>query len=200
MLDYHFPEKDIVKFRWKSAIVRIILYQREVRKKGSWLANMMAKLQAIVSCEEAGNFDLADKVLRGEIPPHYIMEDGTLDPAASKNDINASLPRTHPVIKAFRHIFDSITQPSGSIFKQYGVIERSIGTQSDKLKLFDQQLSDMKNKLLLLVENISENFPLKEGRTPQLLQQELEELLKFQEQRRHEKQEALLKKVNSRGR
>jgi len=28
------------------------------------------------------NFELADKVIKGEVPPHYVSEDGNLNPAA----------------------------------------------------------------------------------------------------------------------
>lgn len=78
---------------------------------------MVPKLRAIIACEDAMNFDLAEKVMRGEIPPHYILDDGSLDPAAINADSTTSLPRNHPIMRAFRNIFESITSPNGNIMK-----------------------------------------------------------------------------------
>lgn len=56
-------------------------------------------------CEDAGNYDLAEKVAKGEVPSHYIQPDGTLDPAALNTSSNGNLPKSHPVIKAFKEIY-----------------------------------------------------------------------------------------------
>lgn len=87
---------------------------------------MVPKLKAVIACEEAMNFELAEKVMKGEIPPHYILEDGSLDPAAMTTDFNAALPKSHPIMKAFKMIFDSVNTPDGNIKKQYLNLEKML--------------------------------------------------------------------------
>jgi len=57
-----------------------------------------------VACEEAGNYELAEKVAKGNIPVHYVQDDGTLDPAAVNPSDNSVLPKSHPVIRTFTEI------------------------------------------------------------------------------------------------
>lgn len=86
---------------------------------------MVPKLQAIIACDEAGNSELSALVASGQVPPHHIRSDGTLDPAAGLS-VNSSLPSTHPIMKAFKNIFDSMAEPSGSVAKSYSVLEERI--------------------------------------------------------------------------
>ena len=163
LLDYKVENQAQVNPRmlWKSAILRTIMNKREERRKGSsQIASIFPKLQAIIACEEAGNLELAEKVIRGEIPPHYIQEDGTLDPAAINPEMNSSLPRSHPIMKTFKGIFDSITQPGGNIVKQYNSLERTIVEQTKQIDEFETQLTQLKNKLLKILEDYDKGASL----------------------------------------
>ena len=158
------PQNDYTRNLFKSAVCRVILKSRESRRKGSsQIASMINKLKAIIACEEAGNFELSEKVIRGEIPPHYVQEDGTLDPAAMNNsETQSSLPRSHPIMKTFKTIFDSITQPGGEIVKQYNTIERNINYQNKKLQNFESQVERIQEKLLTLAQNLAESEEAKQ--------------------------------------
>jgi len=153
-----------VRRLWVSAILRVICTLRQERRGGvALLLQITSKLKAIIACEEANNFDLAEKVARGDIPPHYILEDGTLDPAAINSSINSTLPRSHPIMLAFKEILDSITQPGGNIVKQYNSLEKRILQQSKLIQSYEKNLNDVKSSLRKIIESLkgkpAESYP-----------------------------------------
>jgi CRP-like cAMP-binding protein len=134
--------------QWKAEIVRVILESRDIRRKGgTQIIKLVPKIKAILACEEAGNYDLAQRVIKDEIPPHYITEDGNLDRAAIAANDNATLPNSHPVIQLFKKIYKDVIQPEGTIVSQYNALENAVTQQNRQLNLFRRQLHELKSRL-----------------------------------------------------
>jgi CRP-like cAMP-binding protein len=133
---------------WKAEIVRVVLESRDIRRKGGMqIIKLVPKIKAILACEEAGNFDLAQRVIKDEIPPHYITDDGNLDRAAIAATDNATLPNSHPVIQLFKRIYRDVIQPEGTIVSQYNALERVVTHQNRQLNIFRRQLHELKSRL-----------------------------------------------------
>lgn len=169
-----------IQLLWKRVIIRVILAMRDQRRKGnSQLAEMASKLKAIIACEEAGNFDLAEKVVKDEIPPHYITEDGTLDPALEKSENKSILPKTHPIQKVFVDIFKTIIKPGSDFVHNYNNIEKMVANQNQKIAQFGESIEDLNYKLieafeLITKQKYSANVPqLKRYKTPVKLKEAL---------------------------
>lgn len=190
---------------WASAIIRVILGLRQERRGGSaLLLQITSKLKAIIACEEANNFDLAEKVIRGDIPPHYIQEDGTLDPAAINASLDSTLPRSHPIMIAFRDILDSITQPGGNIVRQYNALEKTILQQSKQIQTYDNYLNDLKTTLTKVIDKLKGKdyeAPITD-RNKEIIKLDIQKVYLAQEARQKRRDERKAKKVqkkNDRG-
>eukprot|EP00359_Climacostomum_virens_P009226 CAMPEP_0204918572 /NCGR_PEP_ID=MMETSP1397-20131031/16238_1 /ASSEMBLY_ACC=CAM_ASM_000891 /TAXON_ID=49980 /ORGANISM="Climacostomum Climacostomum virens, Strain Stock W-24" /LENGTH=950 /DNA_ID=CAMNT_0052091901 /DNA_START=48 /DNA_END=2900 /DNA_ORIENTATION=- len=136
------------RYQWKANIIKVIRDNRENRLKGcNQLLKLVPKINAILSCEAAGNLDLADRVAKDEIPPHYITEDGNLDRAAISSNDPSVIPNSHPVLQLFRKIYNDVSQPEGSISSQYDALERIVMQQNRQLNMFRREILEMKNRL-----------------------------------------------------
>jgi CRP-like cAMP-binding protein len=145
------------RLKWKQAIAQVILIVRDRRRgEGLRLVKLIPKIKAILACEDAGNFELAQRVIKGEIPPHLITESGTLDTSAAKLDGSLLVTQTHPVMTLIRKLCDSILQPSGSIYRKITSLERIAVTQN---KGFADINSDFKSQKQLLQSILSKLDP-----------------------------------------
>lgn len=155
-----------VRRRWWTAVTRVILLLRAERRKGaSLIASMVSKLKAIIACEEAENYDLAEKVIRGEIPPQNISEKGTLITDVGTMKLDSILPKNHPVIKAFSDIMKDLLDTDGAFVHNYDSLNSSIDTQLATLESYEQKLDRLNNMLEFLYQKIanrqfSENLPV----------------------------------------
>lgn len=169
-----------IQLLWKNAIIRVILALRDQRRKGnSQLAEMASKLKAIIACEDAGNFDLAEKVVRGILPPHYITEDGVLDPELDINRDKSILPKSHPIQKVFVDIFKTIIKPGSDYVHNFNTLDKNITKQHSRIESFGDSVELLNNKLLEAYELItkqkySQTVPqLKKYKTPVKLKEAL---------------------------
>jgi CRP-like cAMP-binding protein len=146
------------RLRWKQAIAQVILTVRDKRRgDGLRLVKLIPKIKAILACEDAGNFELAQRVIKGEIPPHLITESGTLDPSAAKLDKTGLLvTQTHPVMTLIRKLCDSILLPNGSIYRKITSLERIAVNQN---KGFTNMNSDLDSQNQLLQSILSKLDP-----------------------------------------
>jgi hypothetical protein len=188
------------------SILKVVQFNREARLKGSnQFLKLVPKLHAIMACEEAGNFDLAQRVVRDEIPPHYITEEGSLDKAAILSNDPSVIPNSHPMLQLFRKICSEVLQPDGQIIKQYGALEETLIQQSREISLFRREIFDMKNRLGPFVGiEPKEKLPLdsdrERSRLPSIAKEINKEMLKLDVQavtkstelRRKNRQEAKL--------
>lgn len=177
LLDYYHEDCRVYRYLWKKTIIKALLSERENRKQGvSRFSNMVVRLQAFKACQDAGSLDLANRVMRGEIPPHFIMENGHLDPIIYTEEPSDQLPRTHPVIRTFRLIFESASLSGTGIMAHYNRIEDSFHLQKKKSRHFGTRMSNMKNNLILFAESMSRQHNVG-GKTPEDVRREMEELL-----------------------
>lgn len=98
-------ESDLSELKrlFKGAVIRAIINKREERKGGSsQLALMVPKLKKVIACEEAENYELAEKVMKGIVPLHHVTDDGNLISAALVEGDVPSLSSTHPIMKIFK--------------------------------------------------------------------------------------------------
>lgn len=136
------------RYQWKANIIKVIRDNRENRLKGSnQILKLVPKINAILSCEAAGNFDLAQRIVRDEIPPHYITEDGCLDKAAISSNDPSIMPNSHPVLQLFKKICNDALEPDGHIISQYAALEHIVMHQNSQLNLFRRELLGLKAKL-----------------------------------------------------
>jgi hypothetical protein len=160
-----FPRTRIRRLWW-TAVIRVILSLRAERRKGaSLIASMVSKLKAIIACEEAENYDLAEKVIRGEIPPQNITEKGTLCTEVAETKLDSILPKNHPVIKAFGSIMTDLLNPEGAFVHNYSGLNCSIDTQLATLESYENKLDRLNNMLEFLYQKIanrqfSESLPV----------------------------------------
>lgn len=181
VLDYYHENSGFYRYLWKKAIIKALLSERENRKMGvSRLAHMVARLQAFKACQDAGSLDLASRVIRGEIPPHFILENGHLDPIIYNEESSDQLPRTHPIVKTFKLIFESATLSGTGIMAHYNRVEDSFHLQKRKIRHFDTRMSNMKNNLISFAEDMSRQCNVG-GKTPEDVRREMEELLSQRE-------------------
>ncbi|CAG9331168.1 unnamed protein product [Blepharisma stoltei] len=195
ILDIIQPEtsSERIKKLWVSAILRVIAQLRQERRGGvGLLLQITSKLKAIIACEEAGNFDLAEKVARGDIPPHYILEDGTLDPAAINSNINSSLPVNHPMMMTLKAMLDSITQPGGNIVRQYNALDKKILQHSKIIQSYGKSLEEVKDTLRKIINKLKGNIDEPE---PEKIKDQLPKLGNVEEAKRKEMMKLDIQKV-----
>lgn len=144
-----------LKYQWKSIIIRIIIQNREDRKSHtSKIGDIIPKITAILACERAKNYDLIDQISNDRIPPHYVTSDGFLDPAALDFGMSSALPRTHPILKIFQKIQESVNNKEGNLVKQYNTVKRYSVEQELKLKSVNMILDGLNEKMKILVDNL----------------------------------------------
>jgi hypothetical protein len=142
-----------VKRLWKTAIVRTILFNRKEQMKGAWrMVNLVTKIRSVLACENAGHFELASKVILDVIPPHYITEDGNLDPYVSAFDVKQVVTSTHPVMQIFLKLQRDITEPKGTIYTMMSSLQRIVSTQGRLLHEMRVDLYQAKVQALELLE------------------------------------------------
>jgi CRP-like cAMP-binding protein len=142
-----------VKRLWKTAIVRTILFNRKEQMKGAWrMVNLVTKIRSVLACEEAGNFELASKVILDVIPPHYITEDGNLDPYVSAEDVKQVVTSTHPIMQIFLKLQRDIIEPKGTIYRMMSSLQRIVSTQGRQLHEMRVDLYQAKVQALELLE------------------------------------------------
>mmetsp|Transcript_25770 Transcript_25770/g.45381 ORF Transcript_25770/g.45381 Transcript_25770/m.45381 type:complete len:948 (-) Transcript_25770:2606-5449(-) len=138
---------------WKSAIIRVILRSRKARLQGAWkIVDLVTKIRAILACENAGKFELAQKVIQDVIPPHYITEEGSLDPSCSIESVKQVVTSTHPVMQIFKKLQRDITEPKGVIQTLLSSLARITKTQGMKLFEMKQDIFEAKMIILDLLE------------------------------------------------
>jgi len=161
VLDYHF-NGDVhfaTRRRWKNVILRAIFSNRERMSKGmNFIAHMLPKLRAIMACENAGNFELAARVERDEVPPHHILEDGTLDPTIMSlaSGDNGSLSLSHPIMKTFRAATAAVTQPGGEVVQEFGRLTEEMKKNKTDLKAMRKDMNFLHYSLLKLLTSLGE--------------------------------------------
>lgn len=140
------------RYQWKANILRVVRDNRENRRTGSsQFLKLVPKIHAILSCEAAGNQDLAQRVIRDEIPPHYITEDGNLDRAAISSNDPSVIPNSHPVLQLFKRICNDVLTPEGQVIGQYDALERIVIQQNQQLNMYQREIFELKNLLLPLI-------------------------------------------------
>ena len=175
VLDYHF-NGDIhfsTRRKWKNAILRVVFNNRERMSKGmNFIAHMLPKLRAIMACENAGNFELAARVERDEVPPHHILEDGTLDPTimSQASGDNGSLSLSHPIMKTFRAATAAVTQPGGEVVQEFGRLTEEMKKNKADLKAMRKDMNFLHYSLLKLLTSLGEKEQA-EGEMERLLRQ-----------------------------
>ncbi|OMJ86623.1 hypothetical protein SteCoe_11839 [Stentor coeruleus] len=99
-----------IRFLWRKSITRTILRCREIReKKNKSLKKMLEKLKAIISCQQAGNYNLAEDILKDVVSYKYIRKNGDLDSASL---YSGCLPLSHPILVSFNKATDNNSKES----------------------------------------------------------------------------------------
>ena len=92
-----------------------------------------------------GNFELAEKVINGEILPEYISEDGKL--VTEANQDTASLPSNHPIMTKFKNSLNQLTDPESNILSQYNEFANNLLSEYSKAEKIKKELNDIKKNL-----------------------------------------------------
>mmetsp|Transcript_8148 Transcript_8148/g.16048 ORF Transcript_8148/g.16048 Transcript_8148/m.16048 type:complete len:936 (-) Transcript_8148:1060-3867(-) len=149
------------RIRWKSAICAVIVNLRNARSSdGHRLVKLIPKIKAILACEKVGNYDLAQRVIKGEIPAHLITEEGMLDPSASRlSKSSIIVTRTHPVMALIRKMYDDVMLPNGSIYRMITSLERIAKSQNRNFEKLNFDLKKQKQLLLKVLKKLDPNCP-----------------------------------------
>ena len=139
------------KILWKDAIIRVILNNRnEMRKQGTNIAGLTRKINAIIACENAGNLELAEKVMSGEILPEYITEEGRL--VVNVNQETAGLPSSHPIIHKFKESLEELSNPNSGVINNYNKFASGLLEECTRVENLKKGLKDMKMSLEKYIE------------------------------------------------
>lgn len=159
------------RLRWKCAIVHVIVFLRNSRSRdGHRLVKLIPKIKAILACEKAGNFELAQRVIKGEIPAHLVTEDGAIDPSASKlTKTNHLLTHSHPVMALIRKLYENVMLPNGSIYRMITSLERITNKQNSDFSKMSLELKAQKNLICKLLKRIDPENSFKSSEIPDLL-------------------------------
>lgn len=144
------------KILLKESILRVIFLNRiELRRQSKNLLGLTRKIRAIISCEEAGNFELADKVVNGEILPEYICEDGRL--MTNKDLDTAQLPENHPIISKFKKSLDEMANPNSTSITDYNQFATGLLNELEKSEKTKKELIEIKESLTNYVNKFQIN-------------------------------------------
>lgn len=150
-------QQHVKNFRrlWKSAIVRVILIGRRNRMQGAWkIVSLVTKIRAVLACENAGKYELAQKVIQDLIPPHYITEEGNLDPSVSVESTSVqNVTSTHPVMQIIKRFHRDITEPRGPIHIDLSSLDRIAVNQGRQLTEMRKDLLETKLSVLELLQS-----------------------------------------------
>lgn len=139
-----------LKFLFRKSVVRIILANREANKaKNHKFKEMLNMLRAVVACQNAGNNQLAELVMKDKVNHKFITPDGSMDLAYL---YKGSLPSSNPVLKKFNSIL-SQTQ-KGSVMKQCGSLKKEINMLTPKIKNTKERITNSINLLQTLIDQI----------------------------------------------
>ncbi|OMJ91822.1 hypothetical protein SteCoe_5493 [Stentor coeruleus] len=144
-------QKNKTSLLWKEAILKVIIKNRtEIRKRFKNMSSLSSKLRAILACEEAGNKELAEKVVKGEVLPDLISEDGKM--ISEKNIDNTGLPASHPIIGKFKSALDELSNPQGYTLTLYNNFAKELLNETEKVETMKKDLSGIKDFLTNYIE------------------------------------------------
>jgi len=118
------------KFMFRKNVAKVVFANREARElKHNKFKEMLNLLKAVVACQNAGNNQLADLVMRDKVNYKYITPEGSVDLAYL---YKGSLPLSSPVMKKFDSVLSETCK--GSLLKQCGSLNKEMRSLVPKIK------------------------------------------------------------------
>ena len=150
------PKSTFFSLIFKESVLQIIFNNRVQRRKAvNNLSGLCHKLKALISCQKAGNFELAEKIIHGEVLPEHITEDGKL--IFEYEGGSTALPASHPIIETFRVALDNLSNPQSICLNLYNSLAQEILNESQRVAGIKKSLYTIKNSLQKYNEKLKKN-------------------------------------------
>lgn len=143
---------------FKENVLKVIFNNRVQRRRAvKNLSGLCQKLKAIISCQKGGNYELAEKIIQGEVLSEHITEDGKL--IFEYEGGSSALPASHPIIETFRLALDNLSNPQSTCLNLYNSLAQEILNESQRVAGIKKDLYVVKNSLQKFNESLKKGKP-----------------------------------------